>query len=238
MPFEGSGVDTTWKLDFPSRGNPAGLDALADVLLTFYTKGFFSPTLYADRIAPSIAPTPMPSQSSKINNSVLFSANKLALDGFRGLRALISNSLPVATLIFDLTALFSILSRAETQRRINNVALLFVGSSATLTRIIAANAVPLVVTVGATAPAGTVVSLKGSARKMVAWSNSGALAGGAGGGAGTAGGARGVTPALNVLHGEPAEQTLSVVFRKSENTGFDALGGLRDVVLWVGYEAD
>jgi hypothetical protein len=51
MPFEGSGVETFWQLEFPSVANPYGLDNVADILLTFDVRGHYSAILYQRHLA-------------------------------------------------------------------------------------------------------------------------------------------------------------------------------------------
>jgi hypothetical protein len=46
LSFEGSGVETGWELEFSSIANPNGLDNVADVLLTFDTRAYYSPELH------------------------------------------------------------------------------------------------------------------------------------------------------------------------------------------------
>jgi hypothetical protein len=51
LPFEGSGVETEWNLEFPAAANPYGLGSLADVLLTFDVRAHYSPELYMTDLA-------------------------------------------------------------------------------------------------------------------------------------------------------------------------------------------
>lgn len=50
LPFEGSGVETIWSLEFPSIANPYGLDSVIDILLTFDLRAYYSPELYKTKI--------------------------------------------------------------------------------------------------------------------------------------------------------------------------------------------
>jgi hypothetical protein len=51
LTFEGSGVETMWELELPAASNPYGLEALADILLTFDVRAQWSAELYETEVA-------------------------------------------------------------------------------------------------------------------------------------------------------------------------------------------
>lgn len=111
MPFEGSGVQTVWKLEFPVAANPSGLRDLADVLITLNLTANFSAALYQ---------TQLDQLPSTITQSILISSLQL---GLGGLATLQGNS--NATIAFNLGKLG--LPALEKNRKINNIFILLVG---------------------------------------------------------------------------------------------------------------
>ncbi|HLX58261.1 MAG TPA: hypothetical protein VKR83_14675 [Ktedonobacteraceae bacterium] len=112
MQFEGSGIETFWKLEFPAAANLSGLSDLADVLFTMNLRAQFSPSLYQTQLQQ------MPTTISKF---ILVSAYKQQLSGLADLQGHGSQ----ATIAFDLTAIN--LPAQEQKRTINNIAVLVIG---------------------------------------------------------------------------------------------------------------
>jgi hypothetical protein len=113
MQFEGSGVETLWKLEFPTAANPSGLSDIADVLITLDLRAQFSPSLYQ---------TQLKQLQNTITRFVLVSAYKLQLSGLSDLQGKANT----ATIDFDLTALG--LPAQEQKRLVNNLAILLIGA--------------------------------------------------------------------------------------------------------------
>ena len=112
MPFEGSGVDTSWQLEFPPAANPDGLSVLADLCITFYLQSRFSQGRKSD-MAKAAAPT--------LTHSILFSAKQSFPVLFQ--KFLINGNLE--SMKFPITS--ELLPRNEKERQIYNVAVYFLG---------------------------------------------------------------------------------------------------------------
>ncbi len=132
MQFEGSGVETLWKLEFPAAANPSGLANLADVLVTMDLRAQYSPSLYQTQLQQ------MPTTVTKF---VLVSAFKLQLAGLADLQGKPSK----ATIAFDLTAVG--LPAQEKSRTVNNLAVMVIGGK---------NTASIKASVTATKPAQTI----------------------------------------------------------------------------------
>ncbi|MDA4112878.1 MAG: hypothetical protein OK474_02415 [Thaumarchaeota archaeon] len=113
MQFEGSGVDTVWKLEFPPAANQAGLGDVADVLITMNIRAQFSPALYQAQIGA------MPGSVSKF---VMVSASRQQVAGLADLQGKPSK----ATIAFDITAIG--LPAQEKSRTLNNLAVMIIGA--------------------------------------------------------------------------------------------------------------
>jgi hypothetical protein len=107
MQFEGSGVETVWKLEFPAPANPSGLTGVADVLITMDLRAQFGPSAYQ---------TQLQQMPHTITKFVLVSALKQKLRGL----ADIQGKPATATIVFDLTAIG--LPPQEQNRKVNNIA--------------------------------------------------------------------------------------------------------------------
>jgi hypothetical protein len=118
LPFEGSGVETMWTLELPGRANPYGLDAVADILLTFDIRSNYSPALYLQDVS---------SADRKTQKFIWLSARRWTPNLLDDLRGSISNKV---ALPFDLTSLG--LPGNEKNRVVMNVAL-FVANPKPLT---------------------------------------------------------------------------------------------------------
>lgn len=113
MQFEGSGLQTIWKLEFPLGANPAGLTNVADILVTMDLRAQFSPTLYQTQVAS--APT-------SVSRFIMVSASKQRLSGLADLQGKPAK----ATLAFDISSIG--LPPQEKTRTLNNLAILLVGA--------------------------------------------------------------------------------------------------------------
>jgi hypothetical protein len=114
LTFEGSGVDSTWTLEFPHAANPYGLGNLLDVELTFDLRAHHSPGLYESDLA---------SPPTGVGRSVLVSAAHFApaeLESLQGGAQHVSVS-------FDMNAIG--LPAAESDRTISNIVIIIAGSS-------------------------------------------------------------------------------------------------------------
>jgi Tc toxin complex TcA C-terminal TcB-binding domain len=129
MQFEGSGVETVWKLEFPPAANQAGLGDVADVLISMDARAQFSPTLYQTQVGS------MPASVSKF---VMVSASKQRLSGLADLQGKPAK----AAVSFDITSIG--LPPQEKTRVLNNLAVLVIG---------AGNGSSISATVGSTTPA-------------------------------------------------------------------------------------
>jgi hypothetical protein len=112
MPFEGSGVDTLWKLEFPAAANPAGLATLADISLSFHLEARFSSQRRAalSQAAPEI-----------LTRSALFSAKQLFP---QSLKTFVEGGDQDA-LTFAVGD--DLLPAGEGSRKVTNVAVFFIG---------------------------------------------------------------------------------------------------------------
>lgn len=112
MPFEGSGIDTLWILEFPAAANPAGLAALADICITFNLQARFSPSRKTD-LAKAGPPT--------LTRTALFSAKQLFPES---LKKFVTGG-DQDTLEFTITQ--RLLPTTEKERKVTNVAVFFLG---------------------------------------------------------------------------------------------------------------
>ncbi|KAL5371407.1 hypothetical protein DPSP01_014279 [Paraphaeosphaeria sporulosa] len=113
MPFEGSGVNTFWTLEFPAAANPAGLGNLADVLLTMSVQARFSCALYQAQMA---------SRPQSLSKTLLFSARRhqpAEIDKMR------KPTVAAATFAFSPSSLPT--PSAEKDRKLNNVFFIIAG---------------------------------------------------------------------------------------------------------------
>jgi hypothetical protein len=113
MQFEGSGVETLWKLEFPAPANPSGLSDLLDVLITFDLRAQYASDLYQ---------TQLQQMPTSINKFILVSAYKQQLSGLVDLQG----NPNTATIAFDLTTIG--LPAQEQNRKLNNIAVLVIGA--------------------------------------------------------------------------------------------------------------
>lgn len=113
LTFEGTGVDTTWTLEFPNGANPYGLSTLLDVELTFDLRVHHSPSLYESDMA---------SQPTDVGRSMLVSAAHHALADLEALRS----EAQQVSVSFDMNAVG--LPTAESDRTISNLVVLIAGS--------------------------------------------------------------------------------------------------------------
>lgn len=153
LPFEGSGIETTWELSLSKTGNANGFASLTDVFLSFDMRASYSATLAQHHQA--ALPT-------TVNRSLLVSAktvNPGALAAFR------MNGGQLV-LDFDLASLAA--NANETARKLLNLIVVAVGT----------DDAPFNATFSATNPMLTEVVAFGAG---IALSNAGALAGGNGG---------------------------------------------------------
>jgi hypothetical protein len=111
LPFEGSGIDTTWVMELPELANPNGLDDLVDIVVTFHLQAQYSAVRRA-RLADQPAPP--------IRRSALVSAKRLQEQEFTSFL-----TSPTHELTFDLKD--GILPDQTMDRTINNVAIFFAG---------------------------------------------------------------------------------------------------------------
>jgi hypothetical protein len=79
MQFEGSGIETVWKLEFPAPANPSGLTGVADVLITMDLRAQFGQGPYQAQLKQ------MPHTITKF---VFVSALKRKLGGLADLQGL------------------------------------------------------------------------------------------------------------------------------------------------------
>lgn len=111
LTFEGSSAESFWELSFPPAANPAGLDGLADILLTFDLFAEFAPERYgADLVA-------LPTKTRKW---VLVSAAQYAPAAVADL----VGAAPNVNVAYDLRRVK--LPRQEKTRKIKNVALMVI----------------------------------------------------------------------------------------------------------------
>ena len=112
--FEGSGIETFWRLDLPAAGNAASLAGIGDVLVTFDLRAMYDPARHAAQMAAPPAP---------VSRWILLSAQRFAPVAVTAIAAGQAASVP-----FDITAIG--LSNAELNRTVTNVALAFVSTTA------------------------------------------------------------------------------------------------------------
>lgn len=112
LPFEGSGIDTFWTLEYPFAANAGGLGSLADVEIVFYLEAQHSDSLRADLMAQGAAAS---------SRTALFSARHLFA---KSLNTFTSGAGGNA-LKFDITE--ALLPMAETGRLVTNVGVCFIG---------------------------------------------------------------------------------------------------------------
>jgi hypothetical protein len=112
MPFEGSGVETMWALEFPGGANPFGLVDVADILLTFDMRVQYSPELRDNDIAASPA---------AVMRFVFMAASKFAPQALGGL----AGEAMSATIEFDFSSLP--LPENEANRRVRNLVIFLAG---------------------------------------------------------------------------------------------------------------
>jgi hypothetical protein len=111
--FEGSGVETFWRLDLPASGNAASLSGVADVLVTFDLRAKYDPAMHAAHNAAAPAP---------VSRWILMSAQRFAPDA---IKALVAGE--AANVSFDIGAIG--LSTAEQGRTVTNLGIAFVSTS-------------------------------------------------------------------------------------------------------------
>lgn len=114
LTFEGSGVDTTWTLQFPDGTNPYGLGTLLDVELTFDLRAHHSSDLYESDVA---------SSPTSIGRSVLVSAARFASADLEALRG----GAQQVNISFDMDTVR--LPAMESDRKISNLVVLMAGSN-------------------------------------------------------------------------------------------------------------
>jgi hypothetical protein len=108
--FEGSGIETFWRLELPLAGNAAALSGVADVLVTFDLRAQYDPARHAKQAAEPKGP---------VRRWLLLSAQRFGPQALTDLRAG-----QAATFAFDVTAIG--LSAKESDRNVTNLALAFV----------------------------------------------------------------------------------------------------------------
>jgi hypothetical protein len=95
LPFEGSGIETGWELEFPAIANPTGLGSVADVIITFDMRA-----TYSDELARQQAVT-LPAAPVTATRALALSARVHDPAGLRQL----TGTAPTATIHFDLSSL-------------------------------------------------------------------------------------------------------------------------------------
>jgi hypothetical protein len=113
MPFEGSGAEAFWTLEFPAAANAGGVGSLADVLLTMHVRARFSAPLYGAQLA---------GMAGDVNRMVMVSSARREAGELEKLRktggaATISWAVPVG---------------GESGRKVNNVFSIVVGRGSEL----------------------------------------------------------------------------------------------------------
>jgi tetratricopeptide (TPR) repeat protein len=109
LTFEGSSAESFWELSFAPAANPAGLDGMADILLTFDLFAEFAP----DQFGADLAALP-----TKTRKWVLVSAAQYDPAGITAL----AGAAATVDVVFDMRKLK--LPRQEKSRKVENVALL------------------------------------------------------------------------------------------------------------------
>jgi len=154
LPFEGSGIETGWELEFPGIANPTGLGSVADVLITFDMRA-----TYSDELARQQAVT-LPAAPVTAARALALSARVHDPAGLRQL----SGGAAKATIHFDLSSL-ELANPAAANRTVTNLSAILVG----------ANGNPIDATLHSATPARSVPFQYDHG---IATSNAGALAGG------------------------------------------------------------
>ena len=113
LPFEDSGIDTIFALEFHASSNPTGLDAVSDILLSFDLRARYSPNLYHEQIQ---------AMPTAIERLIFMSAKRYQPQQLKDLQG----SKGRVTLDFDLRNLA--LPKTEMHRRLKNLVLLAVAS--------------------------------------------------------------------------------------------------------------
>jgi hypothetical protein len=114
LPFEGSAIETFWRVELPLAGNAASLGSVADVLVTFDLRASYDPARHAAQAA--LPPAP-------VRRWILMSAQRFAPDALAALTQGQS-----ASLAFDVAAVG--LSSRELNRTVTNIGLAFVSRDA------------------------------------------------------------------------------------------------------------
>ncbi|HEX2541206.1 MAG TPA: hypothetical protein VHM00_08995 [Caldimonas sp.] len=153
LPFEGSGIETTWELTLSPIGNAEGFAAMSDMLITFDMRASYSALLAAQDAAAAPA---------SVHRSVLMSANAANPGALATFRA----DGGVVALAFDVAA--AVRNPHEATRTLRNLVLIAVG----------ADAAPFDATLASTSPA---LSAPAAFEAGLAMSNAGILADGNGG---------------------------------------------------------
>ncbi len=112
LPFEGSGVDTFWRIEIPAIGNPQGLDPMVDILLTFNLQAYYSPDLHQKHLA---------SQPTKVRRFIMISASSYDPENLKALQG----NAAIVLLRFPLHT--AGLPEHEKNRKVKNMILLVVG---------------------------------------------------------------------------------------------------------------
>lgn len=112
--FEGSGVETFWRIDLPAAGNAASLAGIADVLVTFDLRARYDPMRHAAQAA---APP------TQVRRWILMSAQRFAPEVVAAIAAGQSGSVT-----FDLRTIG--LADAERDRVVTNLGLALVSAAA------------------------------------------------------------------------------------------------------------
>ncbi len=120
LPFEGSGIETGWELEFPAIANPTGLASVADVIITFDMRATYSDELARQQaVAAAAAPvtaTRALAPSARVHDPA-------------GLREL-AGTTPTAKIHFDLSSL-DLANSVAANRTVTNVSAMLVGANGT-----------------------------------------------------------------------------------------------------------
>lgn len=109
LAFEGSSAESFWELSFPPAANPAGLDGLTDILMTFDLFATFAP----DQFGADIAALPSATRKWVLISAAQYDPTAMAaLDG----------AAATVDIVYDVRKLK--LPRQERSKKIDNVALL------------------------------------------------------------------------------------------------------------------
>jgi len=118
MPFEGSGIDTLWLLEFPAVANPTGLKNLADLCITFHIQAQFNLNKKVSLLQKWTKDSPL-----TLTRSLLFSAKQIFPESFK---AFISGG-DKDKLRFTITD--KMLPVSEKDRKVTNVAIFIAGEN-------------------------------------------------------------------------------------------------------------